>query len=109
MVMKSLMTSVLAVAALAQPAPQVFTGTITDSMCSNANHASMRMGPTDPECTMACVEEHDASLVLFDGKQVFELSDQKAARKFAGRKAKITGTLDAKSKTIRVTSIAAGQ
>ena len=52
--MKLLLTSVVAVAALAQPAPTVFTGTITDSMCANADHAPMRMGPTDAECAVAC-------------------------------------------------------
>ena len=107
--MKSLMAGLLAIAALAQPAPKVFTGTITDSMCANADHAPMRMGPTDAECTKACVEEHDARFMLHDSKQTYGLSDQKAAEKFAGQKVRVTGTVDAKTNTIRVVSIAAAK
>ena len=45
--MKMFIASLFALAALA-PAKPVFTGTITDSMCANANHAPMRMGPRTP-------------------------------------------------------------
>ena len=107
--MKSLALVLFAVAVLGQPAKATFTGTITDSMCSKADHSAMRMGPTDAECTEACVEEHDATFVLFDGKNVYELSDQKAPRTFAGQKVTVRGTLDAKTKTIHVESIAAAK
>ena len=69
----------------------------------------MRMGPTDAECTKACVSIHGASYVLYDGKQVYTLSDQKTPEKFAGQKVTVTGTLDGKSKTIQVDSIAAAK
>ena len=107
--MRSLVACVFATAALAQPAPKIITGTITDSMCANADHAPMRMGPTDAACTKACVEEHDARLLLHDGKQAYELSGQKAAEKFVGQKVRVTGTVDARSRTIHVTSIAAAK
>ncbi len=98
----------MAVAALAVPPPrQSFTGVITDSMCADGNHSAMRMGPTDAECTTACVSVHGADYVLFDGKQSYTLSDQKTPEKFAGKKVTVTGALDAKTKTIRVESIAA--
>jgi hypothetical protein len=84
---------------------RTFTGVITDSECSTADHSHMRMAPTDPECVTACVSEHDGSYVLFDGKNVYALSDQKTPEKFAARKVTITGTLDAKGKTIQVGSI----
>ena len=106
--MKTLIAILLALAALAPPKP-VFTGTITDSMCANADHAPMRMGPTDAECTKACVEEHDAKFVLYDGKQAYELSDQRAAEKSAGQKVRVTGTMDAKTRIIHVKSIAAAK
>lgn len=83
---------------------RTFVGTISDSMCAT-NHAEMRMGPTDADCTHACIEEHDASYVLVDGKNVYQLSDQRATKAFAGRKVKVVGTLDAGSRTISVTSI----
>jgi len=108
--MKRPVLSILAVAALAAaPGKQTFTGTITDDMCSRADHSSMRMGPTDAECTIACVRVHDAMYVLYDGKQVYTLSDQQTPEKFAGKKVTVTGTLDAKTKTIQVDSITAAK
>jgi hypothetical protein len=107
--MKLLLTSLLAVAALAPPTTQVFTGIITDSMCANADHSHMRMGPTDAECAAACVEEHDATYVLSRGKDVYQLSDQRTPAKFAGRKVTVNGALDAKTMTIHVDSIKAAR
>ena len=95
------------IASAAAQGERQFVGTITDSMCENGDHSHMRMGPTDGECTVACVEAHGASYVLFDGKDTYTLSDQKTPEKFAGKKVKITGTLDSKTKTIQVNSITA--
>ena len=104
--MKPLILSLMAMAALAAaPGTRTFTGVITDSMCSTADHAQMRMGPTDAECVTACISEHGGTYVLYDGKTVYALSDQKTPEKFAARKVMITGTLDAKGKTIQVDSI----
>lgn len=107
--MKPLILQVVAVAALAAaPAPkQTFIGVITDSMCDTGDHSHMRMGPTDGECTRACIDEHGATYVLYDGKQTYNLSDQKTPEKFAGQKVRIAGTLDAK--TIQVESITAAK
>jgi hypothetical protein len=69
----------------------------------------MRMGPTDAECTIACVLAHGALYVLYDGKEVYTLSDQQTPERFAGKKVTVTGTLDAKTKTIRVASITAAK
>jgi type 1 fimbria pilin len=102
--------TILAIAVLAPAADtRKFTGTITDSMCATADHSRMRMGPTDAECTIACVEAHGALYVLYDGKEVYTLSDQKTPEKFAGKKVTVTGTLDAKTKTIQVGSISASK
>jgi hypothetical protein len=104
--MKSLIASLFAVAALsAAPAKQTFTGTITDNMCGKAGHAHMRMGPTDAECTAACISAHGAEYVLYDGKNVYTLSDQRTPETFAGQRVRVTGTLDAKTRTIQVDSI----
>ena len=108
--MKYSISSLLVVAALsAAPGKQTFTGTITDNMCAKAGHAQMRMGPTDAECTTACVSAHGATYVLYDGKEVYALSDQRTPEKFAGQKVRVTGTLDAKTKTIQVDSISAAK
>jgi hypothetical protein len=64
------------------------------------------MGPTDAECVKACIAAHGASYVLLDGKNVYELSDQQTPEKFAAQKVTVVGTLDAKTKAIKVQSIA---
>jgi Protein of unknown function (DUF5818) len=109
--MKPLIVSLLAVAALsAAQGKQTFTGTITDDMCATkAGHSQMRMGPTDAECTKACISAHGAAYVLYDGKDVYKLSDQQTPEKFAGQRVRVSGTLDAKTRTIRVDSIAAAK
>ena len=108
--MKYLISSVLAVAALsAAQGKQTFTGVITDNICAKGGHAQMRMGPTDGECTVACVSVHGAMYVLLDGKDVYTLSDQRTPEKFAAQKVRVTGTLDAKTKTIQVDSISASK
>ena len=104
--MKAFLSSFLAIGGLAAAADtHTFTGTITDSMCSNADHAPMRMGPTDAECIVACILEHDAMYVLYDGKDVYMLSDQQTPKKFAAQKVIVKGTVDVKTKTIHVDSI----
>jgi hypothetical protein len=106
----TLVLSLVAVAALsAGQGTQTFTGTITDNMCAKAGHSQMRMGPTDADCVIACVRAHDATYVLYDGKDVYTLSDQKTPEKFAAQKVTVIGTLDAKTKTIQVDSIAAAK
>ena len=103
--MKPLIVTLLAIAAPAAPPKQRFTGTITDSMCIKADHSKMQMGPTDAECTIACIREHDATYVLYDGKNVYTLSDQKVPEKLAAQKVTVIGTLNTQTKTIQVDSI----
>ena len=95
-------------AAAAGQRQQTFTGVITDSECSNGDHSHMRMGPTDAECVTACVSEHGAAYVLWDGKNTYALSDQNTSERFAAKKVVVTGALDPKkTKTIQVASISA--
>jgi hypothetical protein len=106
--MKPPIVSLLVVAALSSAQSQrTFIGVITDSMCETGDHSRMRMGSNDAECTVACVQSHGAQYVLYDGKESYTLSDQQKPEKFAGKKVTVTGTLDAKTKTIKVDSIAA--
>lgn len=88
--------------------PRTFSGVISDDQCAKEGHAAMRMGPTDAECTKICIVAHGAAYVLLDENEVYALSDQKAPEPFAGQKVTVTGTLDPKTKTIRVASIKAG-
>ena len=108
--MKHLMSNLLAIAALAAASgKQTFTGIITDDVCSKADHSQMRMGPTDAECAIACIDAHCATNVLYDGKNAYTLSDQRTPEKFAGQKVRVIGTLDTKTKTIQVDSITAAK
>src|SRR5271169_4959643 len=108
--MKHLIFNLLVVAALAaSPAKQTFTGIVTDDNCPKADHSVMRMGPTDAECAMACLEAHAALYGLYDGNDFYTLSDQKTPEKFIGKKVRVTGTLDAKTKTVQVDSITVGK
>ena len=108
--MKHLILYLLGVAALsAAPDTQTFTGIITDNMCGKAGHSQMQMGSTDAECTTACISVHGAIYVLYDGKDVYTLSDQKTPEKFAGQRVRITGTLDARTRTIHVDSMSAAK
>jgi hypothetical protein len=108
--MKRLILGLFAVATLsAAQGKQTFTGTITDSMCAKADHSKMQMGPTDADCTLACIDVHGATYVLYDGKDTYVLSDQRTPEKFAAKKVRVVGTLDAKTKTIQVDSITAAK
>jgi hypothetical protein len=84
---------------------QTFTGTITDDMCKDADHKAMKMG-NDPKCVAECIKGMGGKYVLYDGKTAYILSDQKTPAKFAAKKVTVTGTLDEKTKTITVASIA---
>lgn len=84
---------------------ETFTGIITDEMCPNGDHSHMRMGDTDADCARACASSHDAAFALYDGKNSYTLKGQ-SLEKFAGQKARVVGTLDSKTRTITVDSIA---
>jgi hypothetical protein len=104
--MRNLIFNILVVAALAAaPGKQTFNGIITDDNCPKADHSQMRMGPTDAECAMACIDAHGALYGLYDGNNFYTLSDQRGPTKFVGKKVKVIGTLDAKNNKIKVDSI----
>jgi hypothetical protein len=106
LIRSSFVVIILATMAIAAPQKQTFTGTITDSICTKADHSQMRMGPSDAACTLACVDAHGAMFVLYDvNNNTYTLSDQTTARKFAGQKVKVFGTVDTSTKMIQVESI----
>ena len=110
--MKKQIAIVIASAALASSSlmlaadAQKFNGTITDDMCSKADHKDMKMG-SDPKCVDECIKGMKGKYVLYDGKDSWALSDQKSPAKFAAKKVTVTGTLDEKTKTIKVDKIEA--
>lgn len=85
--------------------PQTFAGVVTDTMCGK-DHAPMKISP-DAKCVVECVKHDKANkYALFDGKNVYVLSDQKTPEQFAGKKVNVTGTLYEKTKILKVDSIA---
>jgi hypothetical protein len=99
---------------------KTFSGEIYDSQCAKeGSHAMMlaKEGMSGKEndpmartmCTNNCVKKMGGKYVLFDAasKTVYELDDQQKPEQFAGKKVKVTGTLDKATKTIHVTSIEA--
>ena len=105
--MKKIAIGIVA-AALTLAAPGTFTGLITDSECAKGDHTAMNMGP-GAKCVTECVKGMGAKYVLYDGKEAYTLSDQKTPEKLAGKKVTVTGTLDAKTKTIHVDSMTAAK
>ena len=108
--MQALILGIFLTAALAEAeGQQTFIGTVTDSECANGDHTQMRMGSTNAECTVACIFAHGAMYVLYDGNEAYTLSDQQAPEEFAGKRVKVTGRLDAATRTIQMDSIAAAE
>src|ERR1043166_3495052 len=101
----------------AEEKPQVFKGEIADSQCSmnvhslTRSHAEMmknkNMGGTPTNCSNYCIKYLGGDYVLAKGDAVYRLDDQEKSAAFSGLKVKITGTLDAKTKTIHVVDIKA--
>lgn len=84
---------------------RTIVGYVGDSQCGLKH--PMNMGD-DKACTLKCVEG-GGKFILADRahKVVYALDDaaQEKAREFAGKKVKVTGNVDAKTKTITVTKI----
>lgn len=81
---------------------QVFTGVITCTMCKN-DHSKMGISPDDL-CVRECIK-HGARYALFDGKNLYRLSDQQTPEKFAAQRVRVTGVLYEKTGIIKVEKI----
>lgn len=91
--------------AFAAGAPATVTGVITDTMCG-ADHKAMGISP-DAKCVRECVRMDPKrwKYALYDGKNVYVLSDQQTPERLAAQRVKVTGVLDEKAKTIQVHKI----
>ena len=79
----------------------ILSGTVTDSMCG-AKHTMMK-GTSDKDCTIACVKM-GSKYGLVVGDKVYELDAKEGdLEKFAGAKAKVTGTVD--GTTVHVSAV----
>jgi hypothetical protein len=88
--------------------PRTFVGVITDTMCG-AKH-TMGISP-DAKCVRECVkmDPNKWKYALYDGKNVYTLSDQQTPEKFAAERVKVTGVLNQKTKIIKVEKIEAAR
>ena len=94
---------------------KVFTGEIGDSQCAlnvhsfDKSHQEMlkvkSVGKTAADCTLYCIKNRGGRFVLQNKRNVYHLDNQELAEPFAGRKVKVTGTLDPQTETIQVRSI----
>jgi len=87
--------------------PRTFVGVITDTMCG-AKH-TMGISP-DAKCVRECVKmDPKTKYALYDGKNVYTLSDQQTPENFAAQKVRVTGVLFLKTKILQVEKIEAVQ
>jgi type 1 fimbria pilin len=88
-------------------------GAIMDSQCAYNVHSDARshdwmtkrnvQGASDDEsCTHHCVKDMGGSYVLLSKKDVYKLDDQVKAEQFAGKKVKVSGSLDESNHTIHI-------
>ena len=110
--------TLLAVSLLAAPgrssqtAPKILRGEVTDTICAKSgSHDEMMakipsMGRDKATCTKQCAAM-GAKYVLYDeaDKKLYNLDDQARVRTFAGRRVRLTGTLE--GNTIKVTDVKA--
>lgn len=103
------------VAAAGPGGDEVFHGEIADSQCAfnvhslTQSHKEMlvgkTVGSTNADCVWYCIKERGGRFVLQDKGKVYRLDQQNIGKEYAGRKVKVTGTLEPKTSTIHVRSI----
>lgn len=107
--------SLLAAGAIAKdkdPGVLTLQGEVMDSQCAYNVHSTSRShesmiekgtyGHDSKSCTLHCAKEMGGVYVLVVKKDVYRLEDQDQAEQFAGRKVKVSATLDAKTHTLHV-------
>ncbi len=107
--MKKIVAALFSAAVLAGAADQqTFVGVITDTMCG-ADHKAMNVSP-ESKCVKDCIRmDKKVKYALYDGKNVYTLSDQQSPEAFAAQKVKITGKLFEKTKILQVDKIEAAK
>ena len=91
-------------------------GAIVDSQCAFNVHSESHShdwmikngvdkAHDEKSCTLHCVKDMGGSYVLVSKKEVYRLDDQSKVEAFAGKDVKVSGTLDAKSRTLHVVEI----
>jgi hypothetical protein len=115
LIFSSIFVAVFATLAFAEGEQWTFRGDIADSQCALNVHSLTRshqemlksksMGGNSNSCTLYCIRYMGGDLVLTSRKHVYRLDNQELAKKFAGEKVKLSGTLDPKTDTIHIVKI----
>jgi type 1 fimbria pilin len=113
---------VLCIAGLSSAADddvKTYRGEVADSQCALNVHSlthshqemlkSKSMGGDSASCARYCTTYLGGTFVLSVKKDIYHLDDQDSVRRFAGRRVKVSGTLDPKSKTIHVVNVEADE
>jgi hypothetical protein len=84
---------------------EIFTGEITDSLCSEGHH--IKIIKSERNCILTCVKFEGAHFVLYNSemRHVYNLDDQLQPEVFAGQEVVVTGRYDKDASTIHVISI----
>lgn len=111
----ALLTGLLRVGPATGAGETTFQGEIADSQCAMGVHSLTRShkemidmghaGSTPEDCTKYCVHSRGGRFVLLSKHDVYKLDNQDAAENYAGKKVKVTGTLDPKTNIIEVRTI----
>lgn len=90
-VVKFLLPVIITLGAYSFAANKVFTGIVTDDMCSRKH--TMMPGKPDSDCVHACVKAGSKYAVLI-GDSIYKLEGRtEQADKLAGRSVKLTGNI----------------
>jgi PBP1b-binding outer membrane lipoprotein LpoB len=81
------------------------SGAISDSMCGKDHMKMGDMGKDAELCSHKCVEAGAKYVLVADNGEVYQLSDQKRAKEFAGKSVQISGHIDETSKAIHLHGI----
>lgn len=87
------------------PHNEIFTGAITDSLCTEAHH--IEVIKSEKNCVLTCVKYEGAEFVLYnsDTKHDYNLDDQQQPMAYAGQEVVVIGRYDKASNSIHVISI----
>lgn len=98
---------------------KTYRGEVADSQCALNVHSlthshqemlkSKSMGGDSTSCARYCTTYLGGTFVLSVKKDIYHLDDQTAVQRFAGRRVKVNGILDPKSKTIHVVNVEADE
>ena len=87
-----------------RPGEKTFVGIVTDTRCA-ASHRNLS-GLALRQCVQSCVgSATQVKYALYDGRNVYTLSDQKMPEAFTAQRVKLTGVLDRATRVLHVRSI----